>query len=119
LVQAFNYLQLRVEAGITSWKEAGKMLIFPIEKEKKRGKQSWYEIKVLIIKNRPSKTTICTPFGNAIEKVEEKIMQQYHIIWRIGVIEFWKPKKIEWFEERFWLNKSPGDKWQKDKQKLR
>jgi hypothetical protein len=37
-VQAFNYLQLRAEAGITSLKEAGKMLIFPIEKEKKRGK---------------------------------------------------------------------------------
>jgi hypothetical protein len=60
-----------------------------------------YDIKVLIIKNRPSKTTICRPLGYVIEKVEEKIMQQYHTIWRISVIEFWKTKKIEWFEERF------------------
>jgi hypothetical protein len=55
----------------------------------------------LIIKNSPFKTTICRPLEFATEKVEEKIIQQYHTMWRIGVIEFWKSKKIEWFEERF------------------
>jgi hypothetical protein len=70
--KVYEYLQIREDAKITTWKEAGRMNLFPRDKKKRRT-LDWYEIKIKRELKRPTKSKCQRLENHVIEKVDERL----------------------------------------------